>query len=116
MKLYIKQLCHQQDPPGFPVGIPGFPDVDIPVFIRDNAPPLTAASLVMIAEMVVPQFLSSSTSIPNFAGPQPGTLGGGISLLYGIFVLRTTFREPSSLRSSNSAHEKVRTRKNRSTK
>ena len=79
MKLYIKQLCHQQDPPGFPVGIPGFPDVDIPVFIRYNAPPLTAASLVMIAEMVVPQFLSSSTSIPNFAGPQPGTPGGGAS-------------------------------------
>ena len=32
------------------------------------------------------------------------------------FRVRTIFREPSSLRSSNSAHEKVRTRKNRSTK
>ena len=71
LKLYIKQLCHQQDPPEFPV--------DIPVFIREVVPPLTAASLVMIAEMVVPQFLSSSTSIPNFAGPQPGTPGGGAS-------------------------------------
>ena len=67
MKLYIKQLCHQQDPPEFPV--------DIPVFIREVVPPLTAASLVMIAEMVVPQFLSSApTSVP-----QPGTPGGGVS-------------------------------------
>ena len=42
-------------------------------------PSLAANALVMIAQMVVPQFLSSSTSIPNFAGPQPGTPGGGAS-------------------------------------
>ena len=71
MKLYIKQLCHQQDPPGFPF--------DIPDGAMQVIPPLTATTLIMIAEMVVPQFLSSSTSIPNFAGPQPGTPGGGAS-------------------------------------
>ena len=69
--MYIKQLCHQQDPPGFPE--------DISKGVRQVIPPLTATTLIMIAEMVVPQFLSSSTSIPNFAGPQPGTPGGGAS-------------------------------------
>ena len=44
-------------------------------YIEPLIPSLAANALVMIAQMVVPQFLSSApTSVP-----QPGTPGGGVS-------------------------------------
>ena len=47
--------------------------------IMPMIPVAAANGLIGIANMVVPQFLSSAQTIPNFAGPQPGNLGGGVS-------------------------------------
>ena len=49
--------------------------------LRMAAAPATAVGLIGVANMVIPQLISSaplSGSAPlNFAGPQPGTPGGG---------------------------------------
>ena len=53
----------------------------IEFMMEEVAPPMTAVSMIGVLNMVMPQLISAAPSLGsaplNFAGPQPGTLGGG---------------------------------------